>query len=150
MRDLLEDTGNRRVPVIIGVTGSRTWKSREMISDAFDEAFHDFGELGYPNIVIEGGAGGADGLCKIEAIRRGWHPAQMPALWGYYGKREAGHVRNDAMIYLGMHASCWLAFINSCVQVECLHRKPHDTHGTAQCVKAARKAGIDVREYRNG
>jgi hypothetical protein len=121
-----------------------------MISDAFDEAFHDFGELGYPNIVIEGGAGGADGLCKIEAIRRGWHPAQMPALWGYYGKREAGQVRTDAMIYLGMHASCWLAFINSCVQVECLHRKPHDTHGTAQCVKAARKAGIDVREYRNG
>ncbi len=134
--------------MIIGVTGSRTWVSRERISEAFDDAITDFGDPAYPNVIIVGSAGGADGLCKIEAIHRGWHPAQMMALWGYYGK-PAGYVRDTAMVYLGMNASCWLAFINECRDKDCTRKKPHDSHGATITMKAARKAGIEVREYRN-
>src|SRR6478736_2480682 len=99
--------------MIIGVTGSRTWNNREVITEAFDEAWHDFGDPAYPSVVICGSAGGADGLCKLEALSRGWHPAQMVANWGHYGK-AAGYVRDTAMVYLGMNAGCWLAFINEC------------------------------------
>src|SRR5208283_5447959 len=94
-----------------------------------------------------GGARGADLICKVEAIHRGWHPASMHALWGFYGK-SSGHIRNSAMIYLGMNADCWLAFINPCTKKECTMPKPHDSHGTASCILAAVKAGIRVREYR--
>jgi hypothetical protein len=134
--------------MIIGVTGSRTWKSREIISAAFDAAAADFLREGNPAIVIEGGAGGADELCKLEAIHRGWHPATVPALWGFYGKREAGHIRNSAMTYLGMNAACWLAFISPCAKPGCVIGEPHDSHGTANCIKAAKDMGIEVRGYR--
>jgi len=133
--------------MIIGVTGSRTWNNWEMITEAFDKAFHDFGDPAYPNVVIVGSAGGADGMCKAEAIRRGWHPAQMMPLWGHYGK-AAGYMRDTAMVYVGMHADCWLAFIDECAKEDCIRKTPHDSHGTAITVKAARKAGIEVREHR--
>jgi YspA, cpYpsA-related SLOG family len=136
--------------VIIGVTGSRDWRSREIISRAFDEAFTDFGDPAYPDIIIEGGAGGADAICRIEANSRGWHVATVRAIWGFYGPQKAGHIRNDAMIYLGMNADAWLGFINPCIRKDCPLPKPHDSHGTSQCLGSARKAGISVREYRDG
>ena len=135
--------------MIIGVTGSRSWISREKITEAFDEAVSDYGDPAYPNVVILGSAGGADGLCKLETLHRGWHPAQMAANWGFYGK-SAGFLRDNAMVYLGMNASCWLAFVNPCIKEDCDQEKPHDSHGTAITMKAARKAGITVREYRDG
>ena len=137
--------------MILGVTGSRDWKNPKIISDAFDEAWEEHPDHSSPVVLIEGGARGADLECKVEAIRRGWHPASMHALWGFYGSREAGHVRNDAMIYLGATvAHRWLAFINPCIKEGCPVPKPHDSHGTAQCASAARLAGIKVKEYRNG
>jgi hypothetical protein len=136
--------------MIIGVTGSRNWRSREIISQAFDEAITDFGDPAYPNIVITGGAAGADTICFMEAVFRGWHPATIPANWGFYGRKMAGHIRNDAMIYLGRSADAWLGFINPCIRKDCPIPEPHDSHGTAQCLGSARKAGISVKEYRNG
>ena len=136
--------------MILGVTGSRTWRSREIIARAFDEAAADFHDPAYPDIVIEGGAQGGDAICRIEANSRGWHVATVRALWGFYPGHTAGHVRNDAMTYLGMHADAWLAFISPCAKKDCLLPQPHDSHGTANCTTSARAAGISVREYRNG
>lgn len=132
--------------MIIGVTASRTCKDKKQIADAFDLAAADFHDPAYPDILIEGGASGGDTLCRIEAIRRGWHPASMKALWATYGK-PAGHIRNDAMIYLGMNADCWLAFIDQCRQDECQGKVPHDTHGAGKCAERAQSAGIEVRRY---
>lgn len=133
--------------MIIGVTGSRDWASREIIALAFDEAYADFGKSGVPNVVIEGGASGADLLCKAEGLSRGWHVAQVPAIWGYYGKQKAGHVRNSAMVYLGVNADAWLAFVNPCGREGCPKPRPHDSHGSTQCMNAARMAAIEVRDY---
>jgi len=128
--------------LIIGVTGSRTWKDRAVIAGAFDA----LGASG-PVILIEGGAPGADALCKIEATSRGWHVATVRALWGHYGK-SAGHVRNDVMVYLGANAYCWLAFIDQCVSETCPERDaPHDSHGAASCIERAELAGIMPRRY---
>jgi len=133
--------------VIIGVAASRTWTSRAVISAAYDSIF-DPGDTG-PMVVIEGGAQGGDALCRIEADSRGWHVATVRAIWGRYGP-GAGHIRNNAMIYLGMNASYWLAFASPCAKGDCRIPKPHDSHGTRQCAAAARLAGITVREYRDG
>lgn len=129
--------------MILGVTGSRDWSSREVIAAAFDQAAADFG----PGlaVVIEGGAHGADALCRIEATSRGWHVATVRAIWGL-GKR-AGNIRNDAMVYLGRNADAWLAFVNPCIKKDCLIPQPHDSHGAAGCIKAADNAGIAVRRY---
>lgn len=135
--------------MIIGVTGSRDWTSRGIISDAYDEALADFPSKGNLVAVILGKAKGADTLCEFEAISRGWHVAGVRALWGFYGD-SSGHIRNDAMIYIGMNAFRWLAFINPCIKADCPVPRPHDSHGAAGCVKHAKAAGLDVREYRNG
>lgn len=73
-------------------------------------------------------------------------PRCMKALWATYGK-PAGHIRNDAMIYLGMNANCRLAFIDQCRQDECQGKTPHDTHGAGKCAERAQSAGIEVRRY---
>ena len=132
--------------MILGVTGSRTWKDRKTISGALDEAHADFPAPSYENILIEGGASGADTLVRIAAHSRGWHVATMKALWASYGK-QAGHIRNDGMIHLARHADRWLAFIDQCEKPECLSREPHDSHGAAHCAERAELAGIEVRRY---
>lgn len=133
--------------VILGVTGSRNWTSREIISGAFDEAAADFAVTFHPDIIIEGGAPGADAISRVEATSRGWHVATIRAIWGLHGK-PAGRLRNEAMIYLGLRADAWLAFISPCTKKDCPEPQSHDSHGTADCMARAREAGIEVREYR--
>jgi hypothetical protein len=148
MRGLLEQyPGNRSVPVIIGVTGSRNWTSREIIAGALTDATRII--TPGPIVVIEGGAKGADAIARIEANSRGWHVATVRAIWGFYGN-AAGHIRDAAMLHLGAEANYWLAFINPCIKKDCPVQEPHDSHGAAGCVKHAKASGIEVREYRNG
>jgi hypothetical protein len=135
--------------MILGVTASRTWKDRQVISGAFDEAERLFLRPWNKKsvIVINGGAWGGDELCRIEADSRGWHTAVIKPLWGFYGK-PAGHVRDAAMVSLGKGAaSRWLAFINQCFLLECEDRKPHGTHGAAKTAERAEEAGIEVKRY---
>lgn len=135
--------------MILGVTASRTWTDRKMISDGFDEAAELFLRPWNRKsvVVINGGARGGDELCRVEADSRGWHTAIIKPLWGFYQK-PAGHVRDAAMIYLGKgNASRWLAFISQCVLVECLDEEPHDSHGAGKTAERAEAAGIDVKRY---
>lgn len=50
-----------------------------------------------PDVVIEGGAPGADSLCRKVAERLGIEVVEFPANWELYGKR-AGPIRNQQMI----------------------------------------------------
>ena len=125
----------------IGVTGSRTWKNKGIITAAFDDI-----EVTHPVVIIEGGnPRGADRLCRAEAWSRGWHVATVEALWNYYGK-SAGHIRNDVMTTMELHL--WLAFICPCDKKDCPVPAPHDSHGTSGGIDRAKAAGIPVREYR--
>lgn len=52
-----------------------------------------------PDIVIQGGAAGADTLAREWALRNSVHCAEVPAMWSKFG-RSAGPRRNDAMLLL--------------------------------------------------
>lgn len=52
-----------------------------------------------PDIIIQGGANGADFYSSLWAIQHGIHVAEVSALWNWYGKK-AGYKRNSAMLLL--------------------------------------------------
>jgi hypothetical protein len=52
-----------------------------------------------PDMIIQGGARGADTLAKHWAKANGVHPVTVDALWGFHGK-AAGSLRNCAMLWL--------------------------------------------------
>lgn len=56
-------------------------------------------ERGKPELLIEGGANGADTLAGHWADSRGIHVVEVRANWDAFGKR-AGYLRNAAMLYL--------------------------------------------------
>ena len=87
-----------------------------------------------PDVVITGGAQGADSLASNIALSAGIPTIIMPAPWVRYGK-SAGPVRNGWML---KHASPThvLAFPGGA--------------GTADMVSRARAAGIVVREVVGG
>lgn len=80
-------------------------------------------------MVIEGGAKGADNMAYWWARTRGIHCAKIEALWHVYG-RAAGPLRNEAMLQLTPDAV--IAFPGGC--------------GTATMVKLAKSRGIRVIE----
>jgi hypothetical protein len=82
-----------------------------------------------PSIIIEGGARGADGLARTWAIENGVPYAEVPALWGTYGK-SAGHRRNAAMLLL--NPGYCLALPGG--------------RGTADMVRKCKAAGVPVWE----
>lgn len=81
---------------VLMVTGSRSWVD----ADAIREAFHEVAlRYGAPDILIEGGAKGADRICRLVAQSIGIHVATVEALWTKWGSR-AGPKRNHAMLVL--------------------------------------------------
>lgn len=81
------------------------------------------------DMVIHGGAKGADYLAGCWASRNGIHQAVVPALWETHGK-AAGMIRNRAMLTL---------------QPDMVVAFPGGT-GTAGMVNEARRAGVVVWE----
>jgi hypothetical protein len=79
------------------------------------------------DVVIHGGAEGADLTAGKLARRRGVHSAVMFALWGEHG-RPAGPLRNQAMLHL--RPDKVIAFPGG--------------RGTENCVKQAEALGIPV------
>ena len=52
-----------------------------------------------PEIIIQGGARGADALAKLWAEKHAVHCAEVPAMWRTFNK-SAGNLRNRAMLLL--------------------------------------------------
>jgi hypothetical protein len=97
--------------------------------------------------VIEGGCEtGVDKLVRQwSSHREHITPETHAADWSRL-RRAAGPVRNQVMVDAG--ADVCAAFIMACTSLRCLRLKPHNTHGTADCIRRAEKAGIPVRRFR--
>lgn len=80
------------------------------------------------DLVIHGGATGADRLGKTWADENSIHHAAVPALWHRLGRKTAGPERNRAMLLLKPDAV--VAFPGQ--------------GGTADMIRAAEEAGIPV------
>jgi len=75
------------------ICGGRTFNAY----DQLDLAIRRLNQ--FPEIIIEGGAPGADRLARQWAKTNGFHFAEVPALWDYFNK-GAGPRRNAAMLIL--------------------------------------------------
>lgn len=107
------------------VCGSRSWQDYRAIFLAIQRI--------EPNVVIEGGARGADRHARNAAHALHLHVASVPALWGIMGKR-AGRERNAAM--LALKPDLVLAFWDG------------ESRGTAHMIGLAEKAGVPVEVVR--
>lgn len=109
------------------ICGGRDFADNEM----FDSAMSDLMRLrGCPRCIIHGGAAGADMMAAMWAVKRGTAMVAFPAEWDKHGK-AAGPIRNQQMIDKGK-PSLVVAFPGG--------------RGTADMVKRARAADIDVAE----
>jgi hypothetical protein len=112
--------------VKIIVCGSRLYKERKIIFDALD-AIHDESPI---TLLIEGGAKGADRIARDWAESRGVEVHTEPPDWDKYGD-SAGPIRNNKMLM--MKPDLVLAFPGN--------------QGTLDCMKQARRLGIEVIEW---
>jgi hypothetical protein len=74
---------------VVVVTGSRDWSDAELLGRTL-AAYH-------PDLIVEGGARGADTLAREWAHGAGIHCVTMPADWDRWGK-SAGARRNIEML----------------------------------------------------
>lgn len=102
-----------------------------------------------PLIVAHGACPeGADKFAHAWCV---FHPTArevtFPADWKTH-RRAAGFVRNREMVLSG--ADLVVAFCDWCDKIECPRHDTegdHMSHGTENCVKEARGAGIEVIEF---
>jgi YspA, cpYpsA-related SLOG family len=109
------------------VCGSRTWSDFETLRTILDA------EPDTDVVLIHGGARGVDRLAGEYARQRGWPVEVYPADWDRHGK-AAGPIRNQRMLDEGRPT-----------EVIALTDKPlHESRGTADMVRRATRAGIQV------
>lgn len=155
----------KREPYRVLVTGSRDWKDHDLVRDALARARY---EAGGPMVVVHGACpSGADAIAawwcrRYRHLDIMWeeHPADWDVCTGpactpahRVTRRDgttycptAGHDRNQRMVDLG--AAVCLAFLLPCAKPTCRRRpKPHGSHGTADAIERATKAGIPVRRW---
>lgn len=110
------------------VCGSRDWADRDAMYGFLDRlaALYDI------DVVIEGEARGADMMAAEWAEARGYSVLRFPADWSRHGKR-AGPIRNEQMLVEGK-PDLVVAF----------HPHIAESKGTADMVRRARKAEVDV------
>ena len=111
------------------VCGGRDFTDAAM----FNSAMGDLLRLrGWPDLIVHGGARGADALAGTWARDKGIHVHPEPAEWDKHGK-AAGPIRNQKMLEL-FDVHFVVAFPGG--------------RGTADMIDRARKAGIDVAEIK--
>ena len=105
------------------ITGSRNWSDKDAVEIAIARA--------KPDIIIEGGAKGADAIAKEYSNKTFRKVIEVKAEWDKYGKR-AGGIRNSTMI--AMKPDLVLAFSKDLSKDK----------GTRDTVNKAMKKGIVV------
>ena len=115
------------------ITGSRSWKDKQVIQNAILSALQEF-PIEDDVTVVHGGAHGADTIAGEVAENWGIPVEVHEADWRSHGvfNAGAGKARNKKMVELG--ADLCLAFQKG-------------TSGTADCIEQARNAGIEVRVF---
>ncbi len=111
------------------VTGGRGYSDRKTVFDALDAL--------KPNILMEGGAAGADALAREWATKNGAQSVMVPANWNRLG-RAAGPVRNTMMVTIlkAFEKAGW----------ECSVVAFPGGAGTASCVSIATDNGFVVKK----
>lgn len=115
---------------VLIVTGNRNWTDKELVDQAIAGADAD--------VVITGGARGADRPAKEVADARGIEVLVFKAEWGRYG-RGAGMVNNRRLLDAALKRGP--------VLVLAFHDDLLNSKGTKNMVEIARKAGAEVRHY---
>jgi hypothetical protein len=124
--------------VRILITGGRNWTDYTTINDAILDASMWQDVSWWPDFdpatitIVHGDAKGADTIAGGVARMFGMTEERHPANWETH-HRAAGPIRNQEMVDLG--ADLCLAFLMP------------GSKGTADCVRRAEKAGIEVRKY---
>lgn len=106
------------------VCGGRDYEDYHMVCDVLDHI------CAVGDIIIQGGAKGADGLARRYALSKPLECKTYPAEWSKYGK-SAGPRRNEEMLKHG--------------KPELVVAFPGGV-GTSDMVQRAKKAGIEVIE----
>ena len=133
---------NRTARVL--VTGSRGWRDTHAVRSALEEVVDPARRDRF--VVVHGDCpSGADRHARLWAESAGVPHEPHPADWSQ--GRGAGPARNQQMVDLG--ADVCLAFLAPCTRDRC-RPEPHWSHGTADCVRRARAAGIPVVEIEEG
>jgi hypothetical protein len=109
---------------VVLVCGGRNYRNVEEVFAALDE-LHEASPI---ELIIQGGAGGADQLARAWAIARGVSKATFWANWEAHG-RKAGPLRNQRMIDEAKPGLV-LAFPGG--------------RGTADMLRRANAAGVDI------
>ena len=114
------------------ISGKRDFTDYERFSCILDESLKDIeGEIE----IVEGGAKGADALARRYALEKGLKCREFPALWDVNG-RAAGPIRNSEMVKFIAGKDCKAIFFWD-----------GKSKGTGDCLKKARKAGIDCEVF---
>jgi hypothetical protein len=110
------------------VTGGRDYRDSDCVFETLDEL--------KPDLVIEGGAIGADELVRKWAEAHGIHYGIFPANWAKRGK-AAGPMRNAIMVKIvkALESAGW----------ECIVVAFPGGRGTASCVSIAVDANLHIR-----
>lgn len=113
------------------VTGSRTFSDARIVDAVLTGLWHNYGSM----LVIAGGAKGADDLAGRWCDRWEFPLETWPADWEKHGK-AAGPIRNQKMLdrFEG-EPDLVLAFVDKPLE---------ESKGTADMVRRARKAGVQV------
>lgn len=139
------------------VTGSREWDMPSVVHNSLQLVVHEAKDADCTSLLVVHGdcPSGAD--MHARAWAEDFLPADAtmsvdhephPAIWRPMGIYDplAGFARNQKMVDKG--ANVCLAFVIPCTKPNCNRPQPHDSHGTADCIRRAKQAGITVREIR--
>lgn len=125
--DLTADCGyDRMVGMRVLICGGRNFKNSEIINEWLEDVMP-------VDLVIHGGAPGADTRAGLVAAEHGIPTMVFLAQWAYYGKK-AGPIRNQWMLDFGK-PNLVLAFPDE------------NSIGTWDMVRRSQAAGIETRIY---
>ena len=116
--------------MIVLVCGGRDYDDKEFLYSELTK-IHSTGKI---ELLIEGGARGADCLAKCWAIDNEIHYIEFPANWNLHGKK-AGFIRNQQMLDTG-RPDLVVAF--------------HGGNGTADMIRRSKKARIYTIQCEKG
>lgn len=125
------------------VTGSRDWTDRELLFKTLDDVVERITldalrcgkavSAATAILLVHGAARGADTIAAEWAALRYYAVEPHPADWGRYGKKQAGAIRNSAMVALGA---------SFCVAFPMVGPPYPNKSGTSDCYTKAIRAGI--------
>ena len=123
------------------VTGSRDYGWWNTVNEALLEVCADATDI---EIMHGACPTGADMHAHRFAEYQGVRELPVPANWDTHGKK-AGPLRNQRMVNAG--ADICLVFAKACSKPEHRDQPEHMSHGTADCMRRAEKAGIPIRQW---